>query len=73
MDASTEFNGDQCLVLPADYMSSANAAAELHEDELARAVNDLEIAGLSPAQRFFQGTTLATLLWLVPTIWMVCL
>ena len=73
MGASTEFNGDQCMVLPTDYLSSPDAAAELHEDELARAVRDLEIVGLSPVRHFFQGTTVATLLWLAPTLWMVCL
>ncbi len=73
MDSGKEFNGDHCVVLPADFLSSADAAAELHEDELAKVVTDLEIPGLTPVHRFFQGTTLATLLWLAPTIWMVCL
>ncbi len=73
MEAATEFNGDQCMVLPPDYLNSANAAADLYEDELARAVSDLEIPGLRPTQSFFLGTTLAMLLWVVPTVWMVCL
>ena len=73
MNAQTEFNGDQCSVLPAEYLQSAEAASEIYEDELGERVGKLEIDGLHKAPGFFAGTFLAALLWAAPSAWMVCL
>lgn len=72
MNAGTEFNGDQCMVLPAGYLQSAEAVSEIYEDELGRSVSSLEVGGLAETPDFFEGTLLAVLLWAAPSIWMVC-
>jgi hypothetical protein len=73
MAVPAEFSGDQCVVLPADYLQSADAAAELYAEEIARVVTDLEIQSLDPHQGFFRGTLLASILWMAPSIWTICI
>jgi len=73
MAQHTEFDGDQCVVLPKDYLKSAEAVSEIYADELARVAVNLEVDNLSEAPRFFRGTVAAGLLWVAPSIWMVCL
>ena len=72
MNAQTEFNGDQCMVLPARYLQSAEAVSEIYADELGQSVGSLEVGGLAETPGFFQGTFLAALLWAAPSAWMVC-
>lgn len=69
-----EFAGDQCLVLPPNYLQSADAASELYEEELTRVVRNLEVDGLRPSMIRLIGrrTLLTTLVWLAPAYWAVC-
>ena len=74
MRSATEYNGDDCVVLPANYLSSVDAAVELYEDDLAEAAVNLDVHGLS---RSFAGSVIqhglaASLLWLLPAAWAVC-
>lgn len=61
------------MVLPADYLQSADAAAEIYAEEIARVVTDLEIQSLDAHRGFFRGTLLASILWVVPSIWNICI
>ena len=72
-DTSTEFNGDQCMVLPVEFLQSADAAAEIYEDEIAQVVTNLDVQSLDQTPGFFQGTLLAAVLWAVPVAWTICL
>lgn len=73
MSSQTDFDGETLLVLPKDYLQSAQAASELYEEELAARASKFEVDNLTRRPNFFRGTLLATLLWLIPSIWMVCL
>jgi hypothetical protein len=68
-----EYSGEECIVLPKDYMNSPQAAAEIFEEELAAAVNDLHVDNLGPERGFFSGMLSAVLIWLIPSAWTVCL
>jgi hypothetical protein len=69
-----EFDGDQCVVLPSNYMASVDAAVELYDDELAKVGKDLEVRGLSygAGRILFRIGLIASLLWLLPSLWMLC-
>ncbi|MGD2166743.1 MAG: hypothetical protein PVF63_01480 [Gammaproteobacteria bacterium] len=73
MSAQTEFDGETLIVLPKDYLQSAQAASEVYEEELAARVSSLEVDNLNSRPGFFRGALLATLLWMIPSIWTVCL
>lgn len=66
-----EFNGDQCMVLPTDFLESALAVSEIHADELASVRGTFEIDQLT-TPGFFHGTAVAVLLWVTPSLWTVC-
>ena len=72
MSAPTDFEGESVIVLPKDYMQSALAVSELYEEELAARANSLEVDNLTSKRGFFHGTLLATLLWMIPSVWTVC-
>ena len=67
-----DFSGDQCVILPANYLESAVAVSEIHADELAIVAGNLEIDHWSK-RGFFRGTAIAALLWAIPAVWTVCL
>jgi hypothetical protein len=71
MTEQTEFDGDQCIVLPSNYLESAESVAEIYEDQLSAATGGLDVVGFSQPG-FFSGSLLALLLWTVPGIWTVC-
>jgi hypothetical protein len=73
MPSKSDFDGETVIVLPKDYLQSALAVSEIYEEELAARVSNLEVDSLSGKPGFFRGTLLATLLWMVPAIWTVCL
>ena len=54
-----EYNGDRCIVLPADYLETPQAAAELYADQAAKVVNNLYVP------EFDQGLTIGRLLFRV--------
>ncbi len=75
MISATEYDGDDCVVLPANYLSSVDAAVELYEDDLAEAAANLDVDGLkrSFAQFVVNRGFAASLLWLLPAAWAVCI
>jgi hypothetical protein len=74
MAVEQEFDGNQCIVLPANYMASVDAAVELYDDELAKVGSDLNVSGLSygPGRLALRVGLAASLLWLLPSLWMLC-
>ena len=66
-----EFNGDQCVVLPANYLESAVAVSEIYADELSSVAGNLTIDHWKK-RSFFHGTAVAALLWVIPSLWTVC-
>lgn len=73
MSEQDEFDGDACIVLPKNYLNSAEAVAEIYEDELAEAATTFEIDNLRRGPGFLQGTLLVPLLWALSSIWTVCI
>jgi hypothetical protein len=73
MSSPTDFDGERLIVLPKDYLQSARAVSELYEEELAARVTSFEIDNLTSNPGFFRGTLLAALLWMVPSLWTVCI
>ena len=72
MSQEDEFDGDACVVLPKNYLNSAEAVAEIYEEELTEAATSFEVDHLSrPA--FLKGSLLVALLWVLPSVWSVCL
>jgi len=73
MSDQSEYSGKHCIVLPKDYLSSAKAVSEIYDDELSEAVSDLHVDNLGPERGFLHGTLTAAVIWIVPSVWMVCL
>lgn len=71
MSETDEFDGDACVVLPKNYLNSAEAVADIYEDELSAAATNFRV-DLLGAPRFFKGTLLAALIWAASAIWTVC-
>jgi hypothetical protein len=73
--ATPDFAGDTCLVLPPNYLQSADAAAELYEDQLTRIAENLDVDGLhlSPFRHAGLQSLLGALVWLGSSPWVVCL
>lgn len=68
----SEFNGDECVVLPAGYLKSANAVSEIYDEELAKRAVNFEVDNWT-RPRFLRGTFIAVLVWAIPSVWTVCL
>ena len=68
----TDFEGDRCVVLPKNYLQSAQAVSEIYEDDLAKVATNLDVDNLSKKRGFFSGCLLAALLWIVPSVWTIC-
>lgn len=71
MSKDADFDGDRCVVLPANYLQSVTAATEIYEDELARVSMNLDVESFS-GPGFFSGTLTAAVLWALPSLWMAC-
>ena len=71
MSNQDEFDGDACVVLPTDYLNSAEAVSDIYEEQLAEAATTFDVDQFRP--RFFKGTMLVALLWALSGIWTVCL
>ncbi len=69
-----DFDGDQCVVLPANYMASVDAAVELYDEDIAKASKNMRISGLEYGfgRVVFRVTVAALLFWLLPSLWMLC-
>ena len=66
-----DFDGDQCMVLPSNFLSSAEAVADIYEEELSAARNGFEIEQFS-RRGFFKGSLLVAMIWAASGIWTVC-
>lgn len=73
MSNKDEFDGDACIVLPKNYLNSAEAVAEIYEKELAEAATSFEVDHLKRGPGYLKGALLASLLWTLPSIWSVCI
>ena len=73
-EANGEFSGDACVVLPDNYLQTADAASELYEDELTRVVANLDIDGLRQSSLRHTGMQLllTALVWLGSAPFVVC-
>ena len=74
MQPEDDFDGDQCVVLPTNYMASVDAAVELYDEDIARASENMNVSGLEygPGRVVFRITFAALLFWLLPSLWMLC-
>lgn len=74
MGAKDDFDGDQCVVLPTNYMASVDAAVELYDEDIARAPRSMTVRGLEYGlgRILFRVATGAFLLWLLPSLWALC-
>jgi hypothetical protein len=72
MSDQDEFDGDACVVLPKNYLSSAEAVAEIYEDELTEAASNFDVDQFRLQPGFLKGTLLVPVLWAIPSIWTVC-
>ena len=74
MRVDDDFDGDQCVVLPTNYMASVDAAVELYDDDIAKKSTNFNVTGLEYGigRGLFRITLLASVLWLVPSIWALC-
>lgn len=74
MRAEDDFDGDQCVVLPTNYMASVDAAVELYDEDIAKASKNMSISGLEYGlgRVVFRVTVIAVLFWLLPSLWMLC-
>jgi len=74
MRADDEFDGDKCIVLPANYMASVDAAVELYDEDIARSSTNFEVSGLQYGlgRLLFRLALGALLFWLTPSVWMLC-
>ena len=73
MSDEDEFSGDACVVLPKNYLNSAEAVAEIYEDELAEAATSFEVDQMRRGPGFLKGALLVPILWALSGIWTVCL
>ena len=75
MKVDDEFDGDQCVVLPTNYMASVDAAVELYDDDIAQNSTNFNVSGLEYGlgRLMFRVTLVGGLLWLVPSIWALCI
>jgi hypothetical protein len=72
MSDQDEFDGDACIVLPKNYLSSPEAVAEIYEEELTEAASNFEVDQFRLTPNFLQGTLLVPLVWALSGIWSVC-
>lgn len=74
MRAEDDFDGGQCVVLPTNYMASVDAAVELYDEDIARASKNMTVSGLEYGlgRILFRVGVAAVLLWLLPSLWMLC-
>ncbi len=70
MNTANDYNGDQCIVLPADFLKTPQAAAELYADDVNRVANNLHVPefdqGMNFVQVFVRLSLLGVLLTLMP-------
>lgn len=75
MQVDDEFDGDQCVILPTNYMASVDAAVELYDEDIAKNSKNFNVRGLEygAGRWLFRIALAAGLLWLLPSVWALCL
>jgi hypothetical protein len=71
MSDQDEFDGDACVVLPKNYLNSAEAVAEIYQDQLSAAAGTFDVDQLS-RPGFFKGSLLVAGLWALSGVFSVC-
>lgn len=74
MRVDDDYDGDQCVVLPANYLASVDAAVELYDEDIARSSTNFDVSGLEYGlgRLVFRIALVALLFWLLPSLWMLC-
>lgn len=74
MRVEDDYDGDQCVILPANYMASVDAAVELYDEGIARNSTNFNVSGLQygVGRLLFRVTVAALLFWLLPSLWILC-
>lgn len=72
MDERKEYSGDECVVLPGNYLNSIEAVADLYSDQLEAAANNFEIGQLSRRGGYFRRAVLVSVIWALSGLWTVC-
>lgn len=72
MSEQEEFTGDECVVLPSNYLNSVEAVADIYSDQLAAASSNFDIGPLSHPRRILRACVLVPLIWALSAIWTVC-
>ena len=74
MSEEAEFKGDKFVVLPKDFLNSVESAVEMHADQISSVAANLYVRDINIGlgRRLLRLSLLGTGLWLVPTIWMIC-
>jgi hypothetical protein len=74
MRVDDEFDGDQCVILPTNYMASVDAAVELYDEDIARSSKNFDVSGLEYGigRLLFRLTVGALIFWLLPSFWVFC-
>lgn len=74
MSGEQDYDGDQCVVLPANYMASVDAAVELYDEDIARNSTNFDVNGLEygVGRLLFRLAIVAALFWLLPSYWILC-
>jgi hypothetical protein len=72
MSEREEFRGDECVVLPGNYLNSVEAVADIYSDELAAVANNFKVDQLSRRRKFLRSALLVPVIWALSAIWTVC-
>ena len=74
MRVDDEFDGDQCVVLPSNYMASVDAAVELYDEHIAQNSTNFNVRGLEYGigRLLFRVAVAALIFWLLPAVWVHC-
>jgi hypothetical protein len=71
MTDQEEFDGDQCVVLPSNYLNSAEAVAEIYEEQLSAGRKGFDSVQFRRAG-FFKGSLMTLVLWALSGVLTVC-
>lgn len=74
MRVEQDYDGDQCVILPANYMASVDAAVELYDEDIAKNSTNFDVNGLEygAGRLLFRLAVIALLFWLLPSVWILC-
>jgi hypothetical protein len=73
MSDQDDFDGDACVVLPKNYLNSAEAVADIYEDELSEAATHFKSDPFRLTPRFVKTSLMTALVWGLSSIWTVCI